>query len=263
MKMSGLICYLLLSIFFKAKSTSNSIVRLNYYTNDHILTMKIRQLKLYTDTLEAEKEFYTERLGLELKESTPESVTLNAGWSELTFRKSDKPHRYHYCFLIPSNKLMESLEWMEKRVEVIEIEEGRKTQNFESWNADSFYFYDGSGNIAEFIVRYDLENGSSAPFDAASLLGVNEIGLPVEDVERANRQLEEELGTSFWKGDARFGTNGSQEGLFLLPNYHQKTTWFPVSMPIRPEPFKAVVENGGETYSVVFKGEEIEVESGE
>jgi len=42
--------------------------------------------------------------------------TLKIGWSELTFQKSDKEHKYHYCFLIPSNKLNQALEWIEKRI---------------------------------------------------------------------------------------------------------------------------------------------------
>ncbi|MEO8774208.1 MAG: hypothetical protein ABI263_02205 [Gelidibacter sp.] len=61
---------------------------------------------------------------------------------------------------------------MEKRTEIINIEKGRKIQNFEAWNAASFYFYDASGKITEFMVRYDLKNDDTTDFDASKILDV-------------------------------------------------------------------------------------------
>ena len=220
--------------------------------------MKIKELKLYTNKLELEKEFYSKTLGFEVIDSKSNSFTLKIGWSELTFEKSHKDYKYHYCFLIPSNKLIQAMEWMEKRVEIIDLENGRKTQRFESWNADSFYFYDGSGNIAEFIVRHQLGNDEDSDFKISDVLCVNEIGMPTNDVKKLNNQLQDNFGTEFWKGDPeRFGTNGSQEGLFLLPNYNIKDIWFPTSIKIKPEPFSAVIMNNGEKYFMEYKNEEI------
>lgn len=220
--------------------------------------MKIKKLKLYTKRLELEKEFYSKTLGFEVIENNSNSFTLKVGWSELTFEKSEKDYKYHYCFLIPSNKLIQAMEWMEKRVKIIDLENGRKTQRFESWNADSFYFYDASGNIAEFIVRHELENDEHSDFKISDVLCVNEIGMPTNDVEKLNNQLQDNFGTEFWKGDPqRFGTNGSQEGLFLLPNYDIKNIWFPTSIKIKPEPFSAVIINNGEKYFMEYKNEEI------
>jgi hypothetical protein len=159
-------------------------------------------------------------------------------------------------FLIPANKLIQAMEWMEKRIEIVDIEKGRKTQRFESWNADSFYFYDASGNIAEFIVRHDLNNARNSDFSSSDVLCVNEIGMPTNDVEKTDNLLHDNFGTEFWKGDLkRFGTNGSQEGLFLLPNYTVKDKWFPTSIPVKPAPFEAVIKNNGETYFMMFKNE--------
>ncbi len=220
--------------------------------------MKIKKLKLYTKTLELEKEFYSKTLGFEVIENFSNSFTLKVGWSELTFEKSKKDYKYHYCFLIPSNKLTQALEWMQKRVKIIDLENGKKTQRFESWNADSFYFYDASGNIAEFIVRYELENHEYSDFKISDVLCVNEIGMPTKDVVNLNNQLQDNFGTEFWKGDPqRFGTNGSQEGLFLLPNYNIKEIWFPTSIKIKPEPFSAVIINNGKKYFMEYKNEEL------
>lgn len=220
--------------------------------------MKFKKLKLYTNQLEAEFEFYSKTLGFEVLERNTNYFSVKIGWSELSFEKTQREYKYHYCFLIPSNKLNEALKWMEKRTEIVNIGNGKKTQNFDSWNAESFYFYDASGNIAEFIVRYDLNNDVSDEFDISKVLGVNEMGMPTSNVKKINDQLRTELQTEYWKGDIeRFGTNGSQEGIFLLPNYNLKDIWFPTSIKIKPEPFEAVIENKEREYHVEYRNEKI------
>ncbi|MFI0430852.1 VOC family protein [Mariniflexile sp. HMF6888] len=220
--------------------------------------MKFKKLKLYTNKLESELKFYSETLGFELLEQKSNSFSVKVGWSELSFEKSEKEYKYHYCFLIPANKLYEALEWMEKRTEIVTIENGRKTQNFESWNADSFYFYDTSGNIAEFIARYDLKNNDNSDFDISKVLGINEIGMPTANIKKTNDQLSNELKTEYWKGDIeRFGTNGTQEGIFLLPNYNLKAVWFPTTIKIKPEPFEAIIESREKEYHIEFRNEKI------
>lgn len=220
--------------------------------------MKIRKLKLFTNQLELEKIFYFQTLGFEILESNSNYFTLKVGWSELTFQRAANELKYHYCFLIPSNKLEQAMDWMEKRVPIVDIENGRKRQRFESWNADSFYFYDASGNIAEFIVRHELDNGISSEFNITDVLCINEIGMPTNNVEKTNSELLQNFGTEFWKGDLkRFGTNGSQEGLFLLPNYEIKEMWFPTTLKIKPEPFEIQLENNGERYNMEYKNGKI------
>ena len=220
--------------------------------------MKFKKLKLYTHKLESELKFYSETLGFQILEQNAISFSVKVGWSELLFEKSEKEYKYHYCFLIPSNKLNQALKWMEKRTDIVNIENGRKIQNFESWNADSFYFYDASGNVAEFIVRYDLKNNDDNDFDISQVLGINEIGLPTDNVKKTNDQLQTELKTEYWKGDfKRFATNGSQEGIFLLPNYNLKDIWFPTSIKIKPQPFEAIIENKELEYYLEFRNGKI------
>lgn len=222
------------------------------------MNMKIKELKLFTNQLEAENFFYLKTLGFEVLDENENQFSFKVGWSIFTFTRSTESYKYHYCFLIPSNKLNEAFEWINERVEVLDIENGNKIVNFETWNADSFYFYDGSGNIAEFIVRYDLKNENFNDFNISSILCINEIGLGTNDVEKTNSQLEKELGTKFWKGDLkRFGTNGSQEGLFLIPNYELKEIWFPTEIKIKAEPFVAIIENNNNNYLVEFQNGKI------
>lgn len=223
--------------------------------------MRIKRLTIFTEKLAAEIKFYTEILGFSLLHSERNRFTVKAGWSELTFEESPVDFVYHYCFLIPSNKLDEALQWMEKKTDIVKIEGDRKTQFFDSWNAESFYFFDASGNIAEFIVRHDLKNETSEPFSSDQILCVNEIGLPTADVAATNKTLEEKLGTEFYKGDQkRFGTNGDAEGIFLMPNYTIKKTWFPTEIELMPLPFTAEIENAGITYRVIHENEKLEIE---
>jgi len=209
--------------------------------------MRIKRIKLYTKDLKSEKRFYSEDLDFKIQDDKAQSFSVTVGWTNMTFEESRQQHIYHYCFLIPCNQLAEALDWFEQRTNIIEVSAGNKTQHFESWNADSFYFYYASGNLAECIVRYDLKNDSVKPFDQNSILCLNEIGFPTRDIKSVNDKLTKFLNTSFWKGDLeRFGTHGNQEGLILLPNYDIKKHWFPTDLQIRPEPFGLSVEQGDE-----------------
>ncbi|WP_010182335.1 VOC family protein [Aquimarina agarilytica] len=223
--------------------------------------MRIRELSLYTNKLEAEKEFYTKVLGFSVWNATHNQFTLKIGWTALTFVASQQAFCYHYCFLIPSNKLTEAVAWLEKRTSIIPITSNKKTNKFEDWNAESVYFCDASGNIVEFIVRYDLDNATYEIFNKDQILCVNEIGLATNDIKKVNFQLEVNLGTSFYKGDfTRFGTHGHLEGLFLLPNYNEKTTWFPTNAVLKPQSFTGVVESYKGEFLVNYNREKLKIE---
>lgn len=216
--------------------------------------MKIRQLSLYCFDINSQKHFYSDVLGFSLIDDGHDSFTIEVGWSHLRFTKSQKDYKYHYCFLIPSNKLEEALIWMQNRTEVLEIGHERYIQFFESWNAYSFYFIDANGNVAEFIARKDLCNDSNDVFDIKDVLCVNEIGMPTSNIKRTSDLLEQNMNSTFWKGNTdSFGTNGNQEGLFLLPNFKTRTKWFPTDIPIKPSPFKALIEINDFFYTLEFK----------
>ncbi|WP_405211917.1 hypothetical protein [Dokdonia sp. Asnod2-E02] len=103
-----------------------------------------------------------------------------------------------------------------------------------------------------------MNNNDFDEFDISKVLGVNEMGMPTADVKKTNDQLQNELQIEYWKGDIdRFGTNGSQEGIFLLPNYNLKDIWFPTSIKIKPEPFEAVIENKEREYHIEYRNEKI------
>lgn len=225
--------------------------------------MQFKSLNLFTHNLQAQKEFYVSILGAKLISETSENFTLEIGWSKLTFVQSTKEHFYHYCFLLPENQLTEALNWFEKRIPIVETEEG-KIVHFESWNARSFYFYDGSGNIAECIVRHDLNNQSDKVFDFNSLQGVNEMGLPTPSIPETLAQFNAHFHLEIWRGDTdRFAGCGDLEGLFLLPNHTIKKIWFPSEIEITPTDFSCVVVVNDQLFDVRYKDSDIQIQKKE
>ncbi|MBT4776007.1 MAG: glyoxalase [Crocinitomicaceae bacterium] len=222
--------------------------------------MKIIELTLYTNEISNQLKFYSSILGFKIIEESTSSFSVQVGHSKLTFKESEKSFIYHYCFLIPSNKLNESIEWLNKRVAIISYENGRVIEPAsKEWNADSVYFLDPAGNILEFIVRYDLNNfNHSKSFDLSQILCVNEIGMPSKNLKKINRILVKKLGSKLWTGNLeRFGANGTQDGLFLLVNYNTKRNWFPTEVVPAPSPFYGVFESNGLNHQLSYDKEEI------
>lgn len=222
--------------------------------------MHIKHLQLFTHKLKENERFYRDVLGFSITGSAEDAFTVKIGSSTLTFTASAKKYVYHYCFLIPKNKLSEALVWLGEKLDLIPIAPGKFTQRFESWNADSCYFYDGSGNIAEFIVRHDLPYETEAAFDADQIISVNEIGMPTRNSTTLVKQLKQQMNCPIWKGNsATFCVCGSQKGLFLVPNYTVKKNWFPTELPTKPAPFTAVVRQEEQYYRVTFCDENLDI----
>ncbi len=204
--------------------------------------------------------FYEDKLGLDIVSRTDTKTIISVGWTELTLLKSEKVAPYHYCFLLPSNKLQEAIEWASERLELIHIEKDKVVQHFDTWNADSVYFFDGDGNLAEFIVRHKLDNKSEASFNSSQILCVNEIGLPTSEIKKIGQQISDHLGSTFWKGNTeRFGTHGDEEGLILLPNPKIKYTWLPTEISLRPVPFVSSLVHDSKSIDMSFDGFQVSI----
>ena len=222
--------------------------------------MKIRELQLFTNELEKTKSFYTTILAFELIEENENQFSLQVGWTRLTFVKSDEEHIYHFSFLVCKNQFEKAFDWIQNKTKILNTDTDQHIANFENWNAQSFYFYDGGRNLAEMITHYNLAYENDEEFDQHSILGISEIGLPTTDIEATNQLLEEKTTSKFWKGDfEKFGTNGSDEGKILLPNYFIKTTWFPTTDTITPTPFSAILENENHYSKVIFDNNKLNI----
>ena len=140
--------------------------------------MKINHIKIETPNLEDTIAFYKEKLDLEVIEVTNETATIQVGESLLTFiqNKNNQPV-YHLAFNIPANQLKEAINWSKNRLDLIHKENDLVVSNFETWKANSVYFFDNNGNLLEFITRKDLKNETEKPFNSQQILNISEIGI--------------------------------------------------------------------------------------
>lgn len=185
----------------------------------------IKVVEMQTPALEEMRDFYVNTLGLTLVQEQSTSFSVQVGESSLTFKKSNPngQPKYHFAFNIPENQIDEALRWITPKVQII-LSQGQEIVYFESWNADSIYFYDPAGNIVELIARHNLNNSANEAFSPASLLCVSEIGLPVPDVEEALLKLSR-VGIIPWQdSNSQFAAVGDERGLIIAVK--QGRVWF-------------------------------------
>jgi hypothetical protein len=82
----------------------------------------------------------------------------------------------------------------------------------------SYYFPDPAGNILECIVRVDLPAKAGEDFGPENILHISEIGLVVDDVPSAVKQLKTRLGIEVYRDSAfeDFAQLGDINGVLVL-----------------------------------------------
>lgn len=218
--------------------------------------MKIHSLKLNSSDLAGQTQFYSEVIGLELTQKSDSQATFRIGKSKLVLAQSDGFRPYHFAFNIPANREKEALKWLRDRVEILDFE-GREIQDFDSWNAKAIYFYDTDRNIVEFIARKNLPNQSDDTFGSRSLLEISEIGMPVNDIEKAYDAINEIAQLKVYDGDfQRFCAIGDETGLFICID-KEKKTWFPTGEHAFSSDFEIEFSESGQLLKAEFKNGEI------
>ncbi|MEM9916473.1 MAG: VOC family protein [Bacteroidota bacterium] len=213
--------------------------------------MQILQLELLTRQLSAQRAFYVDLLGFELKEATENSFSIQAGRSVLCFRQSEDAVCYHFAFNIPALQMEEACHWTRARCPLLQDGDAQII-DFPNWNAQAIYFFDADLNIVEFIARKNLALPSVGAFSAKSVDGISEIGFPVDQVGGMFGQLEQALGVKQYSGDLdRFCAVGDEEGLFIVVDRHSKK-WYPTSVQSAPHPIVLTVELGSKKYALQF-----------
>ena len=214
--------------------------------------MKITEILLKTKNIGKMCSFYSD-LGFHIDKSISDQISFQVGWTKVQFKQTDNHVPYHYCYLIPRNKLDEALTWMKSFTSIIKNGENREITYFENWNAHSFYFWDPDGNIVEFIIRHELEYVTPEAFDATKILGLNEIGLPTYDIVDTQERLSSLMGTSAWQGNNDvFGTHGNLQGLLLLPNPKVKKHWYPTQLRVEIAEVELKVETNGQKHKLSY-----------
>ena len=195
--------------------------------------MAILEARLETAPLDAQRAFYSERLGLPLEKDGGDGFTVRAGSSLLRFERAEQGEpTYHFAFNVPANRFAESKAWIAERVELVTYE-GDDEFDFSSWNAHAVYFFDPAGNIVELISRHGLPNEADAP----ALLEISEMGMPAPDVPALSRMIEEQLGFGLYDGGGdAFAAMGDERGLLIV--VRSGRTWFPQAGEGRPWPLE-------------------------
>lgn len=218
--------------------------------------MKIHELTIYTPNLKNQVQFYTETLGLTLLNEEEETATIAIGYSKLTFVERQDFTPYHFAINIPSYQEEEALKWLKERVTILK-DNTYEIQDFDFWNAMAIYFYDADDNIVEFIARKNLDIQTERAFDQQNLIGISEIGVPVEDIEPTFNTLNQLTGIEVFDGGfERFCAIGCEKGLFICINKKAKD-WFPTDDKAYSSEFKVAIEEQGKRYLIGFINEEI------
>ncbi|MCX2679684.1 VOC family protein [Galbibacter sp. EGI 63066] len=201
--------------------------------------MKVTELILNTNSLESQKDFYVDVLGLDIIAYENSKISFRVGSSVLSFIPEKPAGVYHFAFNIPPYQEKEALKWLKKRVKVLPFETD-EIIDFSSWNARAIYFYDADKNIVEFISRRDLKHEKGKKFSAKSLMNISEVGIASTDIGTIYSTLNNQKKLPVYDGSFReFCAAGNEEGLFILVNKNEKK-WFPTDDEIFISDLKVV-----------------------
>lgn len=191
--------------------------------------MIIHELRLMTNHLQEQRDFYHQLLGFPLLTADADEVVLQVGSSTLIFAAAAAPipAPYHFAFNLPEGQFAEAKAWLAARAPLLADANGADEFDFSAWNAHAIYFADHDGNIGEFIARHGLPSPATRPFSAASLLSISEIGLAVDDVLHFVERLQTRLHLPVYlqHPTATFTPMGDEHGLLIVVKDGRR--WFP------------------------------------
>ena len=188
--------------------------------------MKIKEVTLFTNNIQQQRQFYRTKLGLETIKDTLTKVSFKTGNSILVFKYSETANPSHIAFNIPYNAIYDALRWAQNRVALIPYK-NKLITNFKSWNAKSIYFKDPDANIIEFIARENINIESDIAFTPRLIISISEIAIATDNIKTIYNQINSIKSIPiFDENFNRFCALGSDEGLFLIINKNKKK-WYP------------------------------------
>ena len=199
------------------------------------------RLRAPSGTLDALRDFYGTRLGLEITGDAGSQVRVGETVLEL-FPAEGRPF-YHLALLAPGDRFDAALDWADERVELLpDPETGEVVFESEAWHSQACYFHDAAGNIVELIAHSGIgDRGGEGGFAATELLGLSELGVVGE--RRAAAAELASVGIDVWDGTVDEHNQLAFAGepgrtLILAP---QSRPWVPTGRPAEPHPVDAVV----------------------
>jgi catechol-2,3-dioxygenase len=181
--------------------------------------MKFLNIELYTADPVGTRRFYTQQLGLDILAESADYITLQLGWTRLTFRAVTIPVApYHFAINVPAGTLEVCMHCYQ--LDYLDTQAVNQTiADFPNWGARACYFYDNNGNLLEFIGRNELFLDNPNLTIGDLFQGISEIGIVTENVSYTTRQLKQQFGvTQFSRSTPMpdFNALGDDNGLFIL-----------------------------------------------
>src|SRR5438270_10516291 len=184
--------------------------------------MEIVSVTLPSRRPESQAAFYAEVIGAGRPAG---SARVQIGATAIAF-VSGQWAPQHFAMRIPAAAYADALDWLSARVELLANGDGSTAFAFPEWNADAAYFLDADGNVVEVIAHHDLPERFEPPFGPRTLLGVCEVGMPVDDVGAYLARLEAATGARRWDGDeATFAAAGEKRGSLIV--VRRGRVWYP------------------------------------
>ncbi|NND77621.1 MAG: hypothetical protein HKN39_05510 [Flavobacteriales bacterium] len=217
--------------------------------------MQILELQLFSTDLDAQETVYGDRLGFMIERSK-DQLKVFCGENILIFKEGPQQFYYHYCFLIPTGSLESAIEFLnDKRFEAVPYNEERII-HFD--NGKSVYFYDGNGNIAEFIERPLTNYPQKNSFEISDVIKLNEIGIPVSNPLDTSEHLMSKYGIVplthvAFRDD--FCWVGDHHGVFLICKIGRN--WMPTQKPAESNDLSVLFSEGNEKKGLMCKAGEL------
>lgn len=152
----------------------------------------ITDATIYASNYEETLEFYKRLFKNKLTETDAEQFQLDLQWNTLKVikEKTDEKPYYHFCFLIPKPLFKHAKEYVSKLVS-LNTKDGADEITFTD-EIQSFYFYDPSGNVAEFMGKESVDEPTDTTFSPEEVLALSEMSLVTEQIENTAAKLHKE-----------------------------------------------------------------------
>ncbi len=152
---------------------------------------------------------------------------VHIGHSTLAFEPSTTTHVYHYAMAVPTNSVAAAVRWCAThQIPLIAGDGHAPIYQFDEWGMQAIYFFDGAGNVAEFIGAYDASQPQIERFDIAMIVGISEIGVVSADVPRDAHDLQQHYKLdSFFSYNATFHPVGDADGRVIIVEPARE--WYP------------------------------------
>lgn len=178
---------------------------------------------------------------------------VHIGHSTLSFVPTTTAHAYHYAMAVPTNSIAAAVRWCDThQIPLIAGDGHAPIYQFDEWGMQAIYFFDGAGNVAEFIGAYDAAQPIPDTFAISQIQGISEIGVVSADVAHDAHTLKQQYALdSFFSYNATFHPVGDADGRVIIVEPARE--WYPQTGVFSAlAPLTLTFDVHGHTYQVAW-----------